>query len=32
MLLPAVRGRHRRLTAQHFNQLRVRARRKPICA
>ena len=29
MLLPAVRGRHRPLTARHFNQLRLRARRKP---
>jgi len=29
MLLPAVRGRHRPLTAKHFNQLRLRARRKP---
>jgi putative addiction module CopG family antidote len=27
MLLPAVRGRHRSLTAKHFNQLRLRARR-----
>ena len=29
MLLPAVRGRHRPLTARHFEQLRLRARRKP---
>ena len=29
MLLPAVRGRHRPLTAKHFSQLRLRARRKP---
>ena len=29
MLLPAVRGRHRPLTADHFNELRLRARRKP---
>ena len=29
MLLPAVRGRHRPLNARHFNQLRLRARRKP---
>lgn len=29
MLLPAVRGRHRPLTARHFHQLRLRARRKP---
>jgi len=29
MLLPAVRGRHRPLTAKHFNQLRFRARGKP---
>lgn len=29
LLLPAVRGRHRPLTAKHFNQLRLRARRKP---
>ena len=29
MLLPAVRGRHRPLTAKHFTQLRLRARRKP---
>ena len=27
MLLPAVRGRHRPLTAKHFSQLRLRARR-----
>jgi putative addiction module CopG family antidote len=31
LLLPAVRGRHRPLTAKHFNQLRLRARRKPEC-
>ena len=29
LLLPAVRARHRPLTAKHFNQLRLRARRKP---
>lgn len=29
MLLPAVRGRHRPVTAKHFDQLRLRARRKP---
>jgi putative addiction module CopG family antidote len=29
MLLPAVRGSHRPLTARHFDQLRLRARRKP---
>jgi putative addiction module CopG family antidote len=29
LLLPAVRGRHRPLTARHFDQLRLRARRKP---
>src|SRR5438552_802656 len=29
MLLPAVRGRHHPLTARHFRQLRLRARRKP---
>ncbi len=29
MLLPAVRGKHRPLTAKHFSQLRLRARRKP---
>jgi len=28
MPLPAVRGRHRPLTAEDFNQLRFRARRK----
>jgi putative addiction module CopG family antidote len=28
LLLPAVRGRHRPLTEKHFDQLRVRARRK----
>ena len=32
MLLPAVRGRHRPLTADHFNRLRLRARRKPARA
>ena len=30
-LLPAVRGPHRPLTTKHFDQLRVRARRKPAC-
>jgi Arc/MetJ-type ribon-helix-helix transcriptional regulator len=30
LLLPAVRGRHRPLTARHFGQLRLRARRKPV--
>lgn len=29
LLLPAVRGPHRPLTAKHFGQLRLRARRKP---
>ena len=29
LLLPAVRGNHRPLTARHFDQLRQRARRKP---
>ena len=29
LLLPAVRGPHRPLTARHFNELRLRARRKP---
>lgn len=29
MLLPAVRGRHRPLTAKHFTQLRLRAQRRP---
>ena len=29
MLLPAVRGKHRPLTAKHFDKLRLRARRKP---
>ena len=29
LLLPAVRGRHRPLTPRHFDQLRLRARRKP---
>jgi Arc/MetJ-type ribon-helix-helix transcriptional regulator len=29
LLVPAVRGRHRPLTAKHFDQLRLRARRKP---
>ena len=28
LLLTAVRGKHRPLTAKHFSQLRVRARRK----
>ncbi|MGA2662683.1 MAG: type II toxin-antitoxin system ParD family antitoxin [Verrucomicrobiota bacterium] len=32
MLLPAVRGRHRPLTAEHFNRLRLRARHKPARA
>ena len=32
LLLPAVRGKHRPLTANHFNQLRLRARRKPARA
>ena len=32
LLLPAVRGRHRPLTARHFGQLRLRARRKPTRA
>jgi len=32
LLLPAVRGRHRPLTAKHFGQLRLRARRKPARA
>jgi putative addiction module CopG family antidote len=31
LLLPAVRGPHRPLTAKHFDQLRLRARRKPAC-
>ena len=31
LLLPAVRGPHRPLTAKHFDQLRLRARRKPVC-
>ena len=30
LLLPAVRGKHRPLTAQHFQQLRQRARRKSV--
>ena len=30
LLLPAVRGSHRPLTARHFRQLRLRARRKPV--
>mgnify|MGYP001366369478 FL=1 len=30
LLLPAVRGNHRPLTARHFNQLRQRARRQPV--
>ncbi len=29
LLLPAVRGPHRPLTAKHFDELRSRARRKP---
>jgi putative addiction module CopG family antidote len=29
LLLPAIRGKHRPLTAHHFQQLRQRARRKP---
>ncbi len=32
MLLPAVHGKHRPLTAKHFDQLRLRARRKPARA
>jgi putative addiction module CopG family antidote len=32
LLLPAVRGAHRPLTAKHFNELRARARRKPAGA
>lgn len=32
LLLPAVRGKHRPLTAKHFSQLRARARRKPAQA
>jgi len=32
LLLPAVRGPHRPLTARHFEQLRERARRKPALA
>jgi antitoxin ParD1/3/4 len=32
LLLPAVRGSHRPLTAKHFDQLRSRARRKPARA
>ena len=32
MLLPAVQGRHRPLTAKHFDQLRLRARRRPTPA
>jgi putative addiction module CopG family antidote len=31
LLLPAVRGPHRPLTAKHFGELRLRARRKPAC-
>ena len=31
LLLPAVRGPHRPLTVKHFDQLRLRARRKPAC-
>ena len=30
LLLPAVRGKHRPLTARHFQQLRERARRKSL--
>jgi putative addiction module CopG family antidote len=30
LLLPAVRGNHRPLTARHFNQLRQRARRQLV--
>ena len=30
LLLPAVRGPHRRLTEKHFDQLRQRARREPV--
>ena len=29
LLLSAVRGKHRPLTAKHFDRLRLRARRKP---
>ena len=32
LLLHAVPGNHRPLTAQHFQQLRQRARRKPVRA
>jgi len=32
LLLPAVRGKHRPLTPQDFQQLRQRARRKPVRA
>ncbi len=32
LLLPAVRGTHRPLTARHFEALRQRARRKPARA
>ena len=32
LLLPAVRGPHRPLTAKHFDELRSRARRKPARA
>lgn len=32
LLLPAVRGPHRPLTAKHFDELRTRARRKPARA
>jgi putative addiction module CopG family antidote len=32
LLLPAVRGRHRPLTTRNFDQLRLRARRKPARA
>ncbi len=32
LLLPAMRGLHRPLTAKHFDELRLRARRKPVRA
>lgn len=32
LLLPAVGGKHRPLTGEHFEQLRQRARRKPARA
>jgi putative addiction module CopG family antidote len=32
LLLPAVRGKHRPLTAQHFDRLRQRARRAGACS